>query len=446
MAQRVVQWKEQVHSLVNRFGGALTFFYQGTEGHAVVTTRVQDNPDGGFTLFLYDPNAPYALGEQTNAGVRAERLASSQIVVKGDGTWEGSSLGWKGNLNDLMFPYNWPTGQAQLPNNLSLASWLDASVNSVKVDGKETLKPNGVPLDGSPVELQNDWSGGKGNYYYSFDKGHSYDVELRQEGKEASFGDTGLGSSVDVDAPGAKPGQVDHVTVTPGQPQLSYAPGANTGNVTLKVVDAAAAKVRHTADVTLDSSGGKPDQVKLAGSTLTVDHAGAPTKVSISLGSSGSGLPEGGVLTSIRLGAGQKLELKPNWGSLSSGVPYMVRDAKGRIVRKGVARLRPSKSLKLGALSAKVKGKKAIVSGKVTKGGKAPMLAISAEAVSAGGKVLARKSASLEGKKVRSGRKFKVPVKLPKVPGGAKLRITATLIDQEAGLEAGVASKAITLR
>jgi hypothetical protein len=186
--------------------------------------------------------------------------------------------------------------------------------------------------------------------------------------------------------------------------------------------------------------------VKLTGSTLTIDHAGAPTKVQVTLGSLGSGLPEGGALTSIRLGAGQKLELKPNWSSLAAGIPYVVRDAKGKIVRNGVAHLRPSKSLKLGALSAKVKGKKAIVSGKVTKGGKSPMVAISAEALSAGGKVVARKSAAVEGKKARSGRKYKVAVKLPKVPHGGKLQITATLVDQEAGLEAGVATKTITLR
>jgi hypothetical protein len=446
MAQRVVQWKEQVHALVSRFGGALTIFYQGTEGHAVVTTRVTDNPDGGFTLSLYDPNAPYVAGEQSNKEVRAERLASSTIVVKGDGTWEGSSLGWKGDLTSLMFPDNWPTGLAKLQHNLSLDSWLETSVSSVKVDGKETLKPNGVPVDGGPVGIQSDWSGGgKNDYSYVFDKGHTYDVELQPEGKGASFSDIGLGSSVVLDTPSAKPGQTDHVLVTPGQPDLTYEPGANTGNVTLHVVDAGDPKVRHTADVTLDSSGGKPDQVKLTAGTLTVDHAGAPTKVSIALGSLGSGLPEGGVLTAIRLGAGQRLELKPKWGSLSSGIPYVVRDAKGKIIRRGIARLRPSHAIKLGSLSAKVKGKKAIVSGKVTKGGATPLLAVSAEALSAGGKVVARKSASLEGAKVKSGRKYKLPVKLPKVPRGGKLRITATLLDQEAGLEAGVASKSITL-
>ena len=444
MAQRVVQWKERVHALVSRYGGALTIFFQGTEGHAVVTTRVTDNPDGGFTLFLYDPNAPYTLGEQTNTGVRATALSSSTIVVKGDGTWSGSSLGWKGNLTSLMFADNWPTGLAHLPHELSLDSWLEASVTSVKVNGKETLKPNGVPVDGAPVAIQNDWSGGKGSdYYYSFDKGHSYDVELKQEGSGASFSDIGLGSSVVLDTPAAKPGQVDHVTVTPGQPELTYEPGANTGNVTLHVVDAGDAKVRHTADVTLDSSGGKPDQVKLAGNALTVDHAGAPTKVTIALGSLGSGLPEGGKLTAIRLGKGQKLELKPKWGSLGSGVPYVVRDAKGKIVRKGIARLRPNHALKLGGLSVKRKGKKAIVSGRVAKGGKTPLLVVSAEALTAGGKVSARKSASLEGRRVR---KFKLPVKLPKVPHGGKLRVTATLLDQEAGLEAGVATKSITLR
>lgn len=47
---------------------------------------------------------------------------------------------------------------------------------------------------------------------------------------------------------------------------------------------------------------------------------------------------------------------------------------------------------------------------------------------------------------MKSGRKYKLAVKLPKVPHGGKLRITATLLDQEAGLEAGVASKSIFLR
>jgi hypothetical protein len=297
------------------------------------------------------------------------------------------------------------------------------------------------------VEIQSDWSGGGGkdDYSYVFDKGHTYDVELQPEGKGASFSDIGLGSSVVLSTPGAKPGQTDHVLVTPGQPELTYEPGANTGDATLHVVDAADAKVRHTADVTLDSSAGKPDQVKLAGDTLTVDHKGAPTKVSIALSSLGSGLPEGGQLTSIRLGSGQKLELKPKWGSLSSGIPYVVRDAKGKIIRRGTARLRPSHAIKLGALSATRKGNKAIVSGKVTIGGKTPLLAVSAEALTAGGKVVARKSASLEGGKVKSGRKYKLAVKLPKVPHGGKLRITATLLDQEAGLDAGVTSKSITL-
>ena len=446
MAQRVVQWKERVHSLIRLYGGALVVFFQGTAGHAVVATRVTDNPDGGFTLALYDPNAPYTLGEQTNTEVRANALASSTIVVKGDGTWSGSSLEWKGDLTSLMFPQQWPTGQAKLPSNLSLESWLDATVTSIKVDGKETLKPSGVPIDaGGPVAIQSDWSGGKDDYEYSLDKGHTYDVELRQDGGGGSFSDVGLGSSTVLDTPGAKAGQVDHVTVTPGQPQLTYDPGADTGNVTLHVVDAGGAKVRHTADVTLDTSGGKPDQVKLAGDTLTVAHAGAPTKVTIALGSLGSGMPEGGLLTAIRLGTGQKLELKPSWGSLSSGIPYVVRDAKGRIIRRGTARLRPSHALKLGSLAATRKGDKAIVSGKVTKGGRSPLLAVSAEALSAGGKVVARKSASLEGARVRSGRKYKLAVKLPKVPHGGKLRLTATLLDQEAGLEAGVATKSIVL-
>lgn len=449
MAQRVVQWKERVHALVSKYGAALTIFYQGTSGHATVTTRVVDNPDGGFTLFLYDPNVPYSAGEATNKETREAALTSSQIVVKGDGTWEGSSTGWKGDLTSLIFPYQWPDGVAKLPAKTSVFYWTDAAVNSVKADGQETLKPNGVPSgSGGPVKISSDLDGGGGkdSYEYVLDKGHDYEIEVRQQAGGGSFGDIGAGSGAVVDTPGAKAGQTDQVVVTPGQPQLTYVPGGNTGNVTVHVTDASDAKVRHTADVTLDSSGGKPDQVKLAGSTLTVDHAGAPTKVSISLGSLGAGLPQGGALTSIRLGAGQKLELKPNWGSLGSGVPYVVRDAKGKIVRKGVARLRPSKSLKLGALSAKVKGKKAIVSGKVVKGGKVPAVAITAEALNAGGKVVAVKSASLEGKKVRSGRKYKVAVKLPKVPGGGKLQITATLLDQEAGVEEGVATKTITLR
>jgi hypothetical protein len=318
-------------------------------------------------------------------------------------------------------------------------------VTSLKADGKETLKADGMPLGRAPVAIQSSYSGGKDDYRYILDKGHTYEAELRRDGGGAlRFSALGLGSDAVLTGPAGKAGQRDRVTVAPGRAQLGYEPGRDAAGVTLHVVDADGAKVRHTADVTLDVAAGKPDLVNLAGDSLTIDHRGAPTKVAVALGSLGSGPPDGGQLAGLRLRSGQRLELKPRWGSLGIGVRYLVRDVKGRVVRRGTARMRPSRTVRLGSLGARLKGGKAIVSGRVAKGGRSPLLAVSVEALGAGGRATARRGASLAGSRARG--RYKLAVKLPKLPHGGRLRVTATLLDQDAGLGAGVARKSVTLR
>jgi hypothetical protein len=72
------------------------------------------------------------------------------------------------------------------------------------------------------------------------------------------------------------------------------------------------------------------------------------------------------------------------------------------------------------------------VTGRIAKLGSAPLLLVTAQAVR-GAKVLATATVTRRGATaVRTGR-FSLPVTLRRLPPGAKVKVTATLIDETAG-------------
>jgi hypothetical protein len=73
------------------------------------------------------------------------------------------------------------------------------------------------------------------------------------------------------------------------------------------------------------------------------------------------------------------------------------------------------------------------VRGSIAKPGSSPLLIVTAQAMR-GGRVVATASAQRHGvKAVRAGQ-FSVPVVLRRAPRGTAVRVTATLIDEGAGL------------
>lgn len=192
------------------------------------------------------------------------------------------------------------------------------------------------------------------------------------------------------------------------------------------------------ADVSADGryvvfSSAATDESQLTGGVLRLAHDGPATRASVTLGATGAGTPGSVELAPLKVGRGQKLELKPrSWSDLGRGVRFTVRSKSGRVVRRGNARLRPSHKVKLGAVKAKRKGKRVVVSGRIAKPGSAPMISAVATVVRRG-KTLSRRAAVKRGKKVRRGH-FSLPVKLGKVPRGARVEVEVLLIDESPGL------------
>lgn len=440
MAARVAEWKAIAKAAVARDGGVMTTFWNsmGTGGHAVVAHRVTDRADGGFDLALSDPNAPYTAAEETNPTARTNAIAANTITVTGAGTWSGSSLNWSGDLNRLAFAPILPLHNATLPTNFSLASMFSAggaaAITSIRSRGDEALAADGTGKAGSGVTLRPGLDGAAPTYV--LERGRSYDLTVSGRGS-GGYGVGGLGDGANAIVTGidTKLGQRDRVTLLPGRAQLGFEPGGDSAGVRYSLVEAPSRTVRQTADIETRAPRGAADVASLSGGELSVVHRGAPATLAITLGSLGRGLPGSVQLAPLRVGRDQRIALKPrSWKDLNEGVGLVVRTARGRVVRRGTARLRPTRAVALAALGGTVRGRSVTVSGRVGKRGAAPVLAVRVEALGRGGRVTASRTASLRGAQVPAGR-FSLPVALPRsVSRGARVRVVATLLDEAAGL------------
>jgi len=439
---------------IQKNGGAIVVIRRGASGHAVVAYRVTDNPFGTFTLSVYDPNLPYSAGEETNAAFRQSILGQSKIVVQPDGSWLGTSLNWRGDRNDIAVVDQIPKNDPQLPSDFSLASLVtsagggggggarasaasageQASVTSIRSNGGEALGAGGVPKAGSGVSPQPSLTGSESVPGYELSPGRTYDFTVSGLGAGGyRLGDLGLGGNASVSGADTKPGQKDHVTFKPGQAQIGFAPGAESKGVTLDLTDEVSSRVTRTATILTDAQSGGSDLAKLASGALTLDHAGKASTATVTLGSVGEGLPGSVTTAPLKLAAGQRLELRPrSWGDLAGGVALTVRNAKGKVVRRGRAKLRATRAVAFTSLRAGAKGTAVTVSGRITRRGEAPVLVAQVELLR-GGKVVGRRNASLRGAQVKAGR-FSLKVKVPKLGKGARVRVNTTLLDEGAGL------------
>jgi len=190
-----------------------------------------------------------------------------------------------------------------------------------------------------------------------------------------------------------------------------------------------------SAEVTTTAGKGGKDQVELERGTLRLVHSGPAATATLKLATVGEGLPGSVTTAPLRVGRNQRLEVTPRlWSALADGVRYTVKDRRGRIVRSGNVRLRSSAAVSLARIRARSGKGVVTVTGRVTKRGQSPLLGAVAEVVR-GGRVVRRAAASLRGAEVRAGA-FSLPVRVGRVPRGAKLRVKVTLVDEAAGLAA----------
>jgi hypothetical protein len=389
--------------------------------------------------------------EENDSGARAGALGSSEIMVGPDGSWSGASTGWKGDNSTLVVNPNLPPVDANLPSTFSLASVFSSKAGSatpgkitgIEASGKPQLDSDGQPTAGSSVDLMPLDTGKAPMPQYELQKGREYELTIKGTNK-GSYDQSLLAGGAHASVRGAdtKPGQVDRVTIRPGEASLRFATGAGSAPVTYDLLSKSG-KATRTASIAMTAREGAEDETELSGGVLRLVHDGPATKATIMLGSVGEGLPGSIQTAPMSVGRDQRIELKPrSWRTLSGGVGYVVKAKSGRVLRRGTVRLRTSTKVAVGSVKAKRKGKKLTVTGRVTKRGSSPVLVASATVVK-GGKTVRRKTATLRGAKVKKGR-FSLPVTVGSVPRGARVKVEVLLLDEAAGL--ATARKTVTVR
>ena len=430
-----------VKELINTQGAALIGFRQGAEGHAVTAYAYKDLPNGGIKLFIYDPDLPYTTAEAASEKARSSALTQSTFTIEPNGSWSGSSLGWKGPNSELMVLDNIPPTEAELPTTFSLGSLFSASggtrpakIDQIESGAKPQLDSDGLPTAQSTVDLVPSLSGGKAGPKYRFQKGREYELTIKGTGK-GSYDSSSLSSGDDASVRGADTakGQLDHFTIRPGEASLRFETGAGSASVAYDLTTASGKAVK-TASIATTAHNGGEDEAGLSGGTVRLAHNGGATKVSVTLGSVGAGLPGSVTTAPLALGRGQRLELRPrSWSELNGGIRYVVKSKSGRVLRRGTVHLRPTHAVALSGVHASAKGKTVTVTGRVGKRGREPVLAASVQLLSGSGHVVARRAASLLGAKVKNGR-FTLKVNVAQLHPGARVRVVAILLDQSANL------------
>lgn len=431
--------RRQITETINRAGGALLTISQGDAGHAVVAYAAEPTTIGGLRLSIYDPNIPHDPAEETSADARKSNLERSAIILDADGSWSGSSLGWAGPNSTLRVLPLLPPENAKLPFSFSVASITSsgpgptASVTSITAGGKEALAADGTGRPGSGVDVEPDPTGVAAQPNYQLTPGREYVMTVR--GNRAGRYDNGLlgrGAAATVRGAATVAGQEDRLRVRPGTAHLNFTTGAARAPVTYELADEAG-KATRTALVQTTATKGAADEAELGGGTLRLKHDGASATARITLGSVGEGLPGSVVTAPLKLGRGERLELRPrSWRSLADGVRLTARNASGRVLRRGEVRLVTTKAVAIAGLRARRRGTKVTVTGRITKRGSAPVLVAAAELVRRG-RVVRRRSGTLRGAAVKAGR-FSVPIAVGRLPRGVRLRVTTTLLDEAAGL------------
>ncbi|MEJ7786249.1 MAG: hypothetical protein WKF96_15690 [Solirubrobacteraceae bacterium] len=439
---------------INGQGAAFVTIRQGVAGHAVVAYDYKDigTPTGpGLEITLYDPNRPYGPDEVASRAARDAALASTTITIQGDGSWNHPGMGWQGPNTTLGVTAKQPQQNAEVPVDITLGKLFaagddadaPAAITQIRTGGANVLDPSGAAMAGSPVDLQPRLTGVRAAPEYRFDPGREYELEMRGSAAGSYVPSvSGGGATAKVEGATTAPGQVDKLTVRSGRAQLTWATGGSGGPVSYRLIDPMG-KATRTATIATTSRRGAADDAKLGGGALRLRHGGAATTATVTLGSVGEGLPGTVTTAPIRVGTGQSLELKPQkWASLTDGVRLVVRDRRGRVVRRGTVKLRASKVVTLSGVSAKRSGGRVIVKGRIGKRGSAPVLVALVEQLR-GGRVVARKAVTRRGAEVKAG-SFSLPVAVGAVRNGTRLRAKVTLVDEGADLAS--ATKGVTVR
>ncbi|MDW5594708.1 hypothetical protein VSS74_10195 [Conexibacter stalactiti] len=454
--------RARIEQLLNRgIEPVVTIWNTAGNGHAVVAYDVRPTPaDGGYDIVTYNPNTPYTTAEETSAATRTAALTASRIHVTPGGTWSGGITGWTNDMADIQVYEHRPAVDATLPTDVTMATpgaGDPVALQQILADGRAALDGDGSVRPGRGVSDLSTPTGGGPQPAYGLAAGRGYELELRGT-RGGSYEQALLGDGVIASIGGVatRRGQRDALAFTPGRAALGFEGGGAPSTATLELIDrigggsrarraaarAGGAEPQHSARVALTVGDGRVDRISFGSGarTLELRHGGPATRAAITLGSAGQGPPTSVELAPLRVGDGQRLQLRPSsWADPGAGVAWTLRNARGALVRSGRARIKPSSRVRIArrlTVAARPArrggGGRVTVAGSISRPGGAPLLVASVRVVR-GGRTIATAAAARRGRRqVRNGR-FSLPLTVRRLPRGATVEVVATLSDEAAG-------------
>jgi len=328
------------------------------EGHTVLAYDSRPLPGGGTAVYIANSNVPYSTQEESNFEEHNHnQFKRSEIILK-EGNWEfpegaefehSGRKPWTGSeAGMVVYRYReLPILNGQRPHlpNLFTAALMSFGSSADKVT--QLSDGHGSLVSGSQLAPQASWPKGVAPLPDFNSKSSplqlvSYNPKLAGP-LTATVARSPGGGAMNMNLPGlqaslqsgARAGQIDHITLNPHSDAIGYETSASNTPLTGTLVSAQGATAASTSAAgkarspladrivqfhTMSGRGGGDTLSFPQGHELVLQHAGAPTSLSLTLSAFASnGQPIEVQLPAVRLGAGETLRVMPvNWSKLAA--------------------------------------------------------------------------------------------------------------------------------
>jgi hypothetical protein len=393
---------------------------QGDIGHAVNAYDITDvQPSGAFTIRLYNSNEPFTDAELGADGVEAARAERESVIqVAADGRWTFPEFDWHGGLADLVvlddrtFPIH-PRMPSSPEGILTMifGAGAPSATAARAATGAERLVRVPILDDPTPAPVLVGADRVAHDLSLTPAAGGRLDTLVAGGGNSGRVTGAGLGGATklttgkDGDTLGLDFGhasKLDVALATRPKPGVTRSLNAALSG---KLTGGASVAVTGPAGYEIRNRGSSSAQLRL---TLSAAGGGVPLMF--------AGAP-------IRIPAGARVGVKPDWSRIDRGVNVTVRtrDGQRRSVRiKNVAR--PAAQVSGVRVKATRKGRDLTVTVTARIGGKAAgAVGAVGVAVRRGKTVIARQGAAAGGTKLR---RVVLKLRLPRTSAAAKGRLT----------------------
>ncbi len=324
-------------------------FHGGGFGHCVLVYNVEDLPNGGEQLDVYDPNTPFLTSEEPaptgsdvlqNGSTHQARVDGSAIVFDSDGNWTyhnpagTTASGGMGSI--AMAPLSifdtHTLTSSEIDRLVSKFMVFGSAAETQVTDsaGHTLLNPDGSP-NTNPLTMipgAARYVAGQGATPLDLIQGAGSFMQTITGTGSGTYGAASLGSDAMAAISGVASvlGQTDKFGLDPSGDKLTFIPAANK-NLTADLVINAPAGVQREAQLTSTAVGGAAQTMQFEGNQRdhVVFNPGAAGTFSLNLTSNADGLVQTFTTGRMTLAAGDSVDVLPSdWADIQNATATVV--------------------------------------------------------------------------------------------------------------------------